>query len=131
MTSDDFSRHPASCLQLELDNEWATDIASDLAGFYYEVVVILQEHPHLIPFARKVQRILERFVSCCDIRSRWPLEDLLEQDEAWCDLIEAVVREPLKHQLALDICEAELDCARDKISWMLDEEAASAHDLYW
>lgn len=131
MTSDDFSRHPASCLQLELDNEWSTDIASDLAGFYYEVVVILQEHPRLIPFARKVQRILERFVSCCDIRSRWPLEDLLEQDEAWCDLIEGVVREPLKHQLALSICEAELDCARDKISWMLDEETASAHDLYW
>lgn len=131
MTSDDFPRYSTSCLQLGLDDEWTTNITSDLAGFYHEVVVVLQEHPHLIPFARKVQCTLERFVSCYDIRSRWSLEDLLEQDEAWCDLIESVAREPLKHKLALDICEAELDCARDKISWMLNGETASDHDLYW
>ena len=130
MTSDDFPRYSLTCFPQELDDGTA-DGASALGDFYHEVVVILQEHPHLIPFARQVQRILKRFVSYCDIRSRWSLEDLLEQDEAWCDLIQSVAREPLKHNLALDICEAELDYARDKISWMLNGGTANDHDLYW
>jgi hypothetical protein len=131
MTLDSFPRYSASSLRLELDDERTTGTTSDLAGFYHEVVVVLQERPHLIPFARKVQRILERFVSCYDIKSRWSLEDMLDQDEAWCDLIESVVKEPLKHKLALDICDAELDCARDKISWMLNGDTASENDFYW
>lgn len=129
MTSDDFPRYSLTCFPQELDDA-TTDGASALGDFYHEVVVILQEHPHLIPFARQVQRILKRFVSYCDIRSRSSLEDLLEQDEAWCDLIQSVASEPLKHNLALDICEAELDYARDKISWMLNGGTANDHDLY-
>jgi hypothetical protein len=117
--------------QLELDEARTTNIAQIPAGFCCDSAIILQEHPDLIPFARVVQRILERFVVGCDIESLVPLEDRLDQDETWCALIKSVAEAPLKRKLALDIRDNELHLAREQISWILDSKTARACDLYW
>jgi hypothetical protein len=122
---DDLPDYSGCCLlQPELDKERENDITLELAGFYSETVIVLRRHPSLVTFARTVQSMLDRFVTGCDIRSPVPLEDQLEQDEKWRDLIESVAEDPLKYELALDIRDGELGAASEKIA------DANARDHY-